>query len=306
MFSLRPDCDRACLRNALDQYLNAVMKHDPAAAPLFVGFRAKRKMPWSSVRAPAFGSRSPDSEKLQRRYLDPVSGQAGYFGIVEEGANTAIVTLRVKVETKRSQKRNGSSRERATRDSTALHSQVNRQATSLIRITSCERSPRKAGCQGSSFVREAMVAITNSYFDGITSHDGSIIMASPGCMRVENGATVTGRGSRGGAGGVTDCRSNLETINIQMVAARRYQSWMKKQALCWPWGSLFAGREHDTAKRPERSGSSSRTTRFAASIRRCSIRRRKRRCPTGRRSTATGAPESITTKQKEVRMKPVN
>jgi hypothetical protein len=33
------DCDRACLRSALDQYLNAIIKHDPAAAPLFIGFR---------------------------------------------------------------------------------------------------------------------------------------------------------------------------------------------------------------------------------------------------------------------------
>lgn len=29
------DCDRACLKNALDQYLNAVVTHNPTAAPLF-------------------------------------------------------------------------------------------------------------------------------------------------------------------------------------------------------------------------------------------------------------------------------
>ena len=32
-------CDRACLRTMLDQYLTAVVKHDPTAAPLVVGFR---------------------------------------------------------------------------------------------------------------------------------------------------------------------------------------------------------------------------------------------------------------------------
>ena len=32
-------CDRACLKTTLDQYLNAVVKHDTSAAPLFVGFR---------------------------------------------------------------------------------------------------------------------------------------------------------------------------------------------------------------------------------------------------------------------------
>jgi hypothetical protein len=37
--SAQTTCDRACLRTMLDQYLNAVVKHDPAAAPLVVGFR---------------------------------------------------------------------------------------------------------------------------------------------------------------------------------------------------------------------------------------------------------------------------
>jgi hypothetical protein len=32
-------CDRACLKTTLGQYLNAVTKHDPSAAPLFLGFR---------------------------------------------------------------------------------------------------------------------------------------------------------------------------------------------------------------------------------------------------------------------------
>jgi hypothetical protein len=70
-----------------------------------------------------------------------------------------------------------------------------------------------------------MVAATNSYFDGITTHDGSIIMAYPGCMRVENGNTVTGRAraaTKGGTPEVSDCTSGLANINVELVAARRY------------------------------------------------------------------------------------
>src|SRR6185369_11976074 len=37
--SAQATCDRACLRTMLDQYLDAVIKHDPKAAPLIVGFR---------------------------------------------------------------------------------------------------------------------------------------------------------------------------------------------------------------------------------------------------------------------------
>jgi hypothetical protein len=32
-------CDRAGLKSVLDQYLGAVIRHDPSVAPLFVGFR---------------------------------------------------------------------------------------------------------------------------------------------------------------------------------------------------------------------------------------------------------------------------
>ena len=81
--------------------------------------------------------------------------------------------------------------------------------------------------------RETMIATANSYFDGITTHDGSIIQAYAGCVRIENGVGMTGRGvpPRGGAtaparGGAPaaerDCTSGLETINIQNVAARRF------------------------------------------------------------------------------------
>src|SRR5689334_23277954 len=37
--SAQTTCDRTCLRTILDQYLNAVIKHEPTAAPLVVGFR---------------------------------------------------------------------------------------------------------------------------------------------------------------------------------------------------------------------------------------------------------------------------
>ena len=90
-------CDRDCLRSTLDRYLEAVVAHDPSKAPLVVGFRqtenainvAPGRGVWKSVTA--LGN-------VQRRYFDPVSGQAGYYGTVMEGGETAVVTVRVRVE----------------------------------------------------------------------------------------------------------------------------------------------------------------------------------------------------------------
>ncbi|HWA60877.1 MAG TPA: hypothetical protein VG939_05855, partial [Caulobacteraceae bacterium] len=98
--ALAAPCDRACLKSTLDQYLKAVVKHDRAAAPLDVAFRQTENavvLPageglWKS--ATALG-------KLDRRYFDAVTQQAGYFGTIEEAAGPAIVTQRLKVEDRR-------------------------------------------------------------------------------------------------------------------------------------------------------------------------------------------------------------
>src|SRR5580698_5066141 len=90
-------CDRACLKTTLDQYLAAVVAHNPAAAPLSVGYRQTEN---SMVRRPGTGlwQTAKALGKLERRYFDTESGQAGYFGTLEETGGTAIATLRLKVE----------------------------------------------------------------------------------------------------------------------------------------------------------------------------------------------------------------
>ena len=70
------------------------------AAPLVVGFRqtenAINVRPGNGVWKSVTGL-----GKVQRRYLDPVTGQAAYYGTVEEGSDTAVVTVRVRVENRK-------------------------------------------------------------------------------------------------------------------------------------------------------------------------------------------------------------
>ena len=216
------DCDRACLKNTLDQYLSAVIKHDPSAAPLFVGFRQTEN---AVVVRPGTGvwKTVTGLGKVQRRYVDPVSGQAGYFGIVEESGNPAIATLRLKVDDRKVSEAEWII---ARRGDAGLNGPAQpgqrggggnlMDPENLI----ANPPPDRTLAKPDRMSREAMIAVTNSYFDGITTHDGSIITAYQGCSRIENGATMTGRG--GGPGPASDCTSNLETINISLVAARRY------------------------------------------------------------------------------------
>jgi len=222
------NCDRACLKTKLDQYLNAVVSHNPSMAPLFPGFRQTENAVvvklgsgvWKSVTGLG---------KVQRRFMDAVSGQAAYFGIVQEGTDSAIVTARIRVE-------EGKITEAEWYIARAGDPGLNgpRQPgqgpanafnpDSLIANPPPDRVvPKEARAS-----RQLLMAITNSYFDGITTHDGSIIMAHPGCARTENGTGMGGaRGGGGGAGAraggaTTDCASGLTNMNAQLVAARRY------------------------------------------------------------------------------------
>src|SRR4029079_18277270 len=85
--------------------------------------------------------------------------------------------------------------------------------------------------------RRELEGIVTSYFDAITSHDGSVALTHQGCGRVENGSpTPAGQflppanaaaqpaagGQRGGAGGGgNDCVGGLQNFSGQMAVARR-------------------------------------------------------------------------------------
>jgi hypothetical protein len=213
-FAAEARCDRACLRTALDQYLDAVVKHDPAAAPLFVGFRQTENA--SVVRLGTGAWQTVTGlGKVQRRFLDPVTGQAGYFGIVEEGANSSVATLRLRVEDRKITEAEWIIARKDAWGPNAPGGGLVDPASLMANPPPDRIVPKDARSS-----REAMMAVANSYFDGLSTHDGSIIMHEPGCTRIENGTMMTGRGRAGLPPG--DCTSNLEQINISLVAARRY------------------------------------------------------------------------------------
>src|ERR1700686_4270051 len=212
-------CDRACLKATLDQYLNAVVQHNPAAAPLSAGFRQTEN---AMVRRTGTGlwQSAMALGKLQRRYFDAETGQAGYFGIIEEARGPAIVTLRLKVEERKIAEAEWVL---SRKGDPGLGPQGGGQAGGafhdpdyLIAHSPGERvTPR-----GERLSRSELIAIANSYFDGLSAHDGTLILAHPGCVRVENGTLTTQRPVPGGRS--TDCTSNGAMANIFAVTARRY------------------------------------------------------------------------------------
>lgn len=208
-----PDsCGRPCLTSMLDRYLMAVVAHDPTAVPLAVGYRQTENainIPvgqgvWRSVTG--LGA-------VQRRYIDPDSQQAAYYGIVQEGTRRAIVTARLRIDHRQITEaewyiaRDGDPGLPNAKPPNAWNPE------GLMAMP----PPARVVPAAQRLSRQAMIAIANSYYDGITSHDGSVILARPGCNRYENGTRVTGR--HGGVG--DDCASGLANFNLANVAGRR-------------------------------------------------------------------------------------
>jgi hypothetical protein len=204
----------------LDQYLNAVVSHKAAAAPLSVGFRQTENAVvrrlgtglWES--ATALG-------KVQRRYFDPETGQAGYFGLVEEKAGPVIATLRLKVEDR---KVTEAEWVLSRKGDPGLGPGAGQQASAafydpeyfVAHPPPSDRLVPKA----ERLSRTDLIAVTNTYFDGLSAHDGKQIIAHTGCVREENGVLTTQRALQGG--GLSDCTSEGAMANIFAVTARRY------------------------------------------------------------------------------------
>ena len=216
-------CDRACLKTTLDQYLAAVVKHDRAAAPLSLAFRQTENAVVARPGAGLWTSMTAIG-KLDRRYFDPATEQAGYFGTIEEAAGPAIVTLRIKVEDRKITEAEwvinrkgdpGLGPLGGEQADAAFHN-----PDYLLAHPPAERVLAGTGAKAGRPTRGELVAIANSYFDGLSAHDGRIILAHPGCVRVETGALTTQRPIP--AGGQADCTAEGAMRNIYAVTARRY------------------------------------------------------------------------------------
>jgi hypothetical protein len=230
-------CDRSCLGEALDRYLAAVVAHDPARAQLVHGFRqtenainvAPGQGVWQSVTA--LGA-------VQRKYFDPVTGQAGYYGTVMEGEEPAIVTVRLRVEN------------RALTEAEWYIARANDPGLGGPRQPGAAPAnlhdpeylaqnppPQRVVPAAERVDRATLGRIVDSYYDAITSHDGSIALTHKGCGRAENGHPAPGgdflppappRGNQPAAQGPQqpgvgsrDCVTGLENFNLAMVVARR-------------------------------------------------------------------------------------
>jgi hypothetical protein len=197
---------------SLDAYLAALVAHDPAAAPLALDVRSTENGV-ETARGSGLWRTASRLGALQRRYIDPVSGQAAYYGTIEEGAGTALVSIRIRF------------RGRSIAETEAI---VARKGDMLFDAAGAAASPPRAeaiargGVRPSS--RVAMIAAVNAYFDALQGGDPARVPKVDGCERLENGTKVTDRALSAAAlqdEARSDCTTGLNSLPISKVAYRR-------------------------------------------------------------------------------------
>ncbi len=212
-------CDRSCLATTLERYLGAVVAHDPAKAPLSIAFRQTENAHVRPLGAGLWQSTTALG-RLQRRYFDTVTEQAGYFGTIEEATGPAIVTLRLKVHERKITEAEWVINRK---NDPGIGPQAGGQANAAFydpQFLLAHAPPERTIPKAERLSRDELVAIANSYFDGLSAHNGKIILAQSGCVRIENGTLTTQRSIA--SGGTTDCMAEGPMTNIFAVTARRY------------------------------------------------------------------------------------
>jgi hypothetical protein len=178
-------CDRACLENYVDRYLDALVAHQPTLVPLAPGVRFTE-----DGQHLAIGDGLWRTMRAKGRYrlfvTDVPAGEVAFFGSIEEddrNANEsapAAIALRLKV--------------RNLQIAEIEQIVIRNQAEAAKRIDAMTPNPiyLEAVPASRRMSRADMIAIANKYFSGMQQNDGmGDYPFADDCNRIENGRQST-------------------------------------------------------------------------------------------------------------------
>jgi hypothetical protein len=174
-----PVCDRACLKGFIDSYLAALAARDPSKLQVTRDVRytengAELKLGdgmWSTV------DRLGDYKLY---FVDPDTAEAGFFGTVIESGRPVLIALRLHIQSaaKISQVEVMAAREGLR------GAQMPAMTPKPIFYEDVPQAKRRSRAQ--------MMAIVDSYFEGLEHATDKLTPFDPNCQRIENGMVTSG------------------------------------------------------------------------------------------------------------------
>ncbi len=166
--------DRPALVALMEQYLGALPKHDPAHLPLTGDARLVENGERIAIGKGLWESATGGPTEFRIDVADPVAGQVGFLGVIEERGRPTILGARLKVVDGRITEIDHLVVHAGDRP-LDRHLTKPRPAFSQA-LEAAERSPRSE-----------MLRIANSYYEAIVRDDGSVAPFADECQRRENG-----------------------------------------------------------------------------------------------------------------------
>jgi hypothetical protein len=171
-------CDRTCLTNMVDQYIAALVKHDPSGLPFAPGFKYTENTAAIHIGDGLWvgASEAPTTFKIYA--ADPTSHQVAFYGVMKEFDKPIMLALRLKVE-------DGKITEvehvvvRSLREN-VMPNLVTPRPGLVETIPAAQRESR-----------EKMFKAADSYFDAIEQSNGNLAPFADDCLRHENGMQTT-------------------------------------------------------------------------------------------------------------------
>jgi hypothetical protein len=226
------NCQRACLENVVDQYLRAIVKHDPKLAPFSADIKYTENAQVLQI-GDGFWKTAQAVGSYRHIFADPDAGQVAMMGTMWEADTLILVSLRLRIE--------------------------------LGRITEAETVLFKPGGGGPNNIqsvddegiaqplwyrtiplerrlpRQQMISIADAYFSGVQKNDGRGVNGTgtypftPDCHRIENGSPTTNVPNNPGPFGL-DCLSAFKLgyyFVVQAVHGRRYPLVDAERGVVW-------------------------------------------------------------------------
>ena len=200
-----PACDRACLRNLVDNYVAALVAHDPAKVPLARDVKMVENIQkirpgeglWKTASAP------PGAFRI---YVpDPVAQQVGYMAVMQEDGKPIQLALRLKFE--------------SGKITEAEHVVVHKlNEANLPNLQKPRAALTSAAPEAWRDSRARLLHIGASYYDALDLNNGSLAPFADDCVRFENGGQAVRKAVPAGPSddnfapfGALGCAKQLDT-----------------------------------------------------------------------------------------------
>ncbi len=179
-------CDRACQKDEVNQFLDALIAHDPNKAPLAKNVRYTENGQVLELGDGFWGTASATGV-YKHYFTDPDSGNVGFFGTMSENGVPVILVARLKIVDRKIA-------EIETIVSRAAATDVNGQGPAKLDALG-KPNPLwdKPIPKSERMSRADLIATANKYFTGLQEDDGKgDYPFTDDCFRLENGGQTSG------------------------------------------------------------------------------------------------------------------